>query len=172
MLERMHLGSLELSKDNVTFLDVYCSGIAKWGLERGHTRQRSMFDNLSQIVIGASENSRPLATPILLPSYTLIERTELYGVNNNYLPEKVLSDVLGVVFMNTDIPLPAPRKGEEQSPKHSFIKFVSRPGQVGLDIQFEFPIEVALQVTKRIRDYLPAELLKQVTTNYRIPATT
>ncbi len=161
--------NLELSRKHVSFLDVYCSIKAKPGLERQHTRYRDMFDDISQIVIGPTEHGHPLATPILLPNYTLIERTELYGVNKTHIPDRVISDLLVAVFMDADILLPTPREGEAQAPKHLFLKFASHPGQIGLDIQLEFPPEIALEITKGLRDYLPTELLKQVTTHYRVP---
>lgn len=170
MLKRLTMGNLELSKSHVSFLDVFCSKRAKLGLERVYEEDKDLFDNISQIVIGASENGRRLATPMLLPTYTLIERTELYGVNNNPLPDKVISDVFGSVFMDTDVPLPAPREGEQQSPKNSLLKFAIYTGQVGANIHFEFPVEVALDITKRVRDYLPAELLKGVTSYFRQPS--
>lgn len=167
MLERLTMDDLELSKSYVSFFDVYCSERAKFSLEKGHQGYRDLFDRLSQVVIGPSENGKPLATPHLLRNYTLIERTELYGVNNKHLPDILLSRVFGAVFMDTDIPIPEPREGEQQAPKHSFLKFVSFPNQTGLNIQLEFPPEVTLKITENVRNYLPAELVKDVTSYLR-----
>lgn len=169
MLERLKMESLELSKTHVSFLDVYCSKRAKWDFECSRGRYRGMFEDISQIVIGVSEHGRALATPVLLPSFTLIERTELYGVNNKHLPDQTISDVFCAIFMDTDIPLPEPIPGRQQSPKHSFVKFAYHPNQIGLDIQFEFPPKIALDITKRVRDYLPPELLKEVRSYIRTP---
>jgi hypothetical protein len=170
MLKKLTMDNLALCREHISFLDVYCSERAKFGLEGSHTRYRDLFDELSQIVIGPSRFGEPLATPILLPNYTLIERTEFYGVNGQNLPDKVLSDVFGAVFMDTEVKLPTPREGETQAPKHLFLKFANHPGQTGLDIQFEFPVEVALEITKNVRDYLPAELIKGVTSYFRQPS--
>jgi hypothetical protein len=162
MLKRLTMDNLELSREHISFIDVYCSERAKLNLERPSMDCKSLWDKISQVVIGTSSSGEPQATPILLPSYTLIERTELYGVNNTHLPDKVISDVFGAIFMDTDVQIPSPRTGETQAPKSSFLKFASHPGQGGLDIQFEFPPEVALQITRGVRDYLPTELIKDV----------
>jgi len=168
MLKRLTIDNLEISRENVSFLDLYCSSRAKFGLEGSNTGYRDMFDRMSQIVIGPAQQGHPLATPILLSSHTLIERTEIYGVNKTHLPDKVLSDVFGMVFMETEVTLPKPSIGEP-GPKHSYLKFAWHPGQRGLDLQLELPIEVALEITKGVREYLPEELIKQVTPYYKIP---
>lgn len=165
MLTRLSLGGLSINQEHITILDVYSSERAKRGLESGIDLQEHLFDNISEIVISPAGQARP----ILLPDFELLQRNEFYGVNRTYFPAQALGDVFERVFMDTEIQLPEPREGEQPAPKHSLLKYATYPGQIGIDIQLEFGPQVALDLTQRLRDYLPAELLKGVTSFYRTP---
>ena len=165
MLKRLSIDGLKLSPVHTSVLDVYCSEVAKRTLEGNPSRYDNLFDRMTQIVMGPKDK----ISPVLLRNFTLIESNEFYGVmhdgNRQYLPAQVLADTFGVVYMDAPIELPQPRHGEEQVPKQVFLKSAYSNGQVGKEFQLEFGPEVALDLTRRLRDYLPQELLKEVTSH-------
>jgi len=158
MLERLSIDGLELNPVHTSVLDVYCSDVAKRMLEGNLSGVGNLFDRVTPIVMGPMDK----VDPVLLPNFTLIERNEFYGIihdgNRQYLPAQVLADTFGAVFMDTPIELPEPRQGEEQAPKHAFLKAAYSKGQVGKEFRLEFRPEVALDLTQRLRNYLPNEV--------------
>jgi len=166
MLERLSVEGLEISKDYISVLDVYCSDVAKRILEGNLSGPGNLFDRTTQIAIASGEQTNP----ILLPNFSLVERNQFYGVNGQHLPLQVLVDTFYAVFMDTPIELPEPCKGEEQTPKHIFLKPAHSSGQVGKEFQLEFGPQIGLDLTSRLRDYLPEELLKEVISYIEIPA--
>ena len=167
MLERLTIDGMEINTNHITVLDVYCSRRAKIALEGGRA-PFNMFDYLSQIIIGHQGRM----TPVLLPGFELAERNEFYGVEGQHFPITALRDLFLRVFQDTDLPLPLHSPDEPKTEKRDLLRFASYPGQNAIDLQIDFPPRVALDLTQKLRDYLPAELLKQVTPHYRAPALT
>ncbi len=165
MLQRLNLEGLEIDRNHLSVLDVYCSDVAKRILE-GELRGRgNLFDRITQIAIGPSG----VINPVLLPDFELIERNKFYGANGQYLSAEVLADIFNIVYMDAPIELPEPREGEEPLPKHFFLKSVYHSRQIGKEFQLEFRPQIALDLTQRLRDYLPGELLKNVTSYVKLP---
>lgn len=141
MLKRLSLEGLEVRKEHVSVVDVYCSEGAKRNLEVGYKSKSwipiTFFDRITQMIIGPEGN----INPILLPEFGLIERTEVYGINGNHIPDKALADVFEVVFMDTSMEL---SDSQILSPKYVFLKPVYYSGQIGREFQLEFEPELLL----------------------------
>lgn len=177
MLKRLSFEKLAIDKEHISILDVYCSKRAKRVLERGAEKtadifgQSDPFDGLTQIVIGPLGQTNPILLPCSFGDFQLLERNEFYGINGDYLPSQVLASTFKVVYMDAEIKLPGPRHSDEgQLPKIFFLKSVQYKDQVGHEFQLEFGPDVALDLTQRLRDYLPAGVLKGVTSYLEIPS--
>lgn len=162
MLERLHIEGLEVCRDYTSVLNVYSSERAKRFFEEGKLQSNpNLFDKIVQFYISQRESTHP----VLLPGHGIIERNELYGVNGGNLPDRVLFSILASVlddFSSKDLEVRTAQKN---------IKFATYPGQTGIDFHLEIPPIKALELTKRLRDYLPEALLKGVTPYVRVPQT-
>lgn len=151
-MKRLGLGNLKISEDKISYLEVYCTKNAKKFLETG-TGNLNLFDKLTSIRIrkqGEGSDHPPLYD-------TLIERTEFYGikrelftsVEEDFLPSK--SIVITLVNQISQIGHPS-----------RLMKPVYYPGLIGLEYQLELEPNNTLELTQKVRNFFPKEIVKEV----------
>ncbi len=168
MLQRLSCEVLAIDKDHISVLEIYCSYFAKRKLESRPVNfldeDTQIFNDYTKIVI---EHSRQV-NPVLLPeepyAFKLLERNEFYGIDGLYLPCQVLASAFTTVYMDTLIELP------EHRFKHELLNPRMYKDQTDSDFELELDPKIVLDLTKRLRDYLPKELLKGVTSYLTTPA--
>lgn len=166
MMKRLELGNLKISKDKISYLEIYCTKNAKKFLETG-TGNLNLFDKLTSIRIRKQGEE----SDYLLSCDTLIERTEFYGikrelftsteedlfisVEEDFLPSK--SIVIALFDLIFQIRHP-----------NRLMKPVYYPGLIGLEYQLELEPNKTLELTQKVRNFFPKEIVKEANSYFQI----
>ena len=161
-MQRLELGNLQIAKNKVSYLELYCTENAKKVLEGNEdlVKNLNLFDEITTIKI--KTQSEIEMNP---PSYdTLIERTEFYGikrelftsVEENFFPPKVIANAL-IYIVGLEMPA-------------SKLKWAWYPELKGIEYNLEVEPKKALELTQKVRDFLPEKIVKQVSSYLKIPA--
>ena len=149
-MKKLELENLKISKNKISYLEVYCTKNAKNFLETG-TGSLKLFDKLTGIKIRRQEEWSGYS-----PLYnTLIERTEFYGtkielftsVEEDFLPSRSIVEVISQILKIRHLKL---------------MKQVNYPDLTGLEYQLDLEPNKVLELTQKVRDFFPKEIVKHV----------
>lgn len=163
-MQRLKLGNLQIAKDKISYLEFYCTDNAKKALEGDSdlAKRLNLFDKMTTLRI-RTKDDKELGARLPLPD-VLIERTEFYGikrelftsVGENFFPPKVIANAL-IYIVGLEMPI-------------GMLKWAWYPKLEGLEYNLEVEPKKTLELTQKVRDFLPQEIVKQVDSYLQIPA--
>lgn len=148
-MKRLELGNHRISKNHISYLELYCSEKAKLITEKGKNITK-FLDRISKINIRTDKDKE--IEPIFYN--TLIERTHFYGIDDDYFANNIIVSALTDIIKKELYSLYFP----------SLLKRFYNPNKNVIELELEFEPKIALEITKSVRDFLPRELIKEVET--------
>ncbi len=158
-MQKLSLGNLQISKNKISYLEVYCTNNAKKILEKENNVSDNFFDEITNIKIRTENNNAIVLGPPL--QEVLIERTEFYGIKRElftsieeeFLPLKSIAQVISYLAFN--------KIGTNK------IKSVWYPELKGIEYILETEPKIVLELTKEVRDFFPEEIIKGVNSYFK-----